>query len=605
MAPKRAAARPPPSINFGSLADFLGGAIKDAGAAAQLPTDLPPPCVPVAQPVAAPGKKAAKPAAKPKTASNANTANNANTTDKSTGKPEVALDHPRKLVTLKKILRIETFNREHDLIQIEGWAIVARKTKYVQEGELVIFVETDTFLPAGKDDPWGDETYWKFAEVGNETVFEGRKGFLVKPKTYTSNDRVVLSQGHIYALSDFKNIFQDYCRRRETFGDDFGAFVDSIREIDYTSLLGTGVCKWISDAERAAIFPAPSAGGTAALNKFPGFILKTTINRLQNCPNLFEKPKYRTQVFQESLKMDGASMSIYFVSHEDMKKPDYYTHLRPLSNNGRNHTMLATGRMGVCSKERDIPFDSKIPYWQAALQQNYADILNKLGKTIVIQGELVGHNIQGNPHKYPVDTYCFFIYSIFEPEKRTTRWDPRKVERWAADHGAQHVPVYGYHNIPHIARNHEDLLIRADLHIGDEGLVFKNCADGRWFKVHSRIYLMQQEAKLAAKRGEKPLADEPIGGEDDYQGWEMPDDEFEQLIQDYEEGKLDNDPGVQAFVEEWDRKWNSKPYSTIPGRLLKSNAMGMGKKLLGFDVKEQSKSACEWLRIPGNFGQGN
>ena len=79
----------------------------------------------------------------------------------------------------------------------------------------------------------------------------------------------------------------------------------------------------------------------------------------------------------------------------------------------------------------------------------------------------------------------------------------------------------------------------------------------------------------------------------------------DQLIQDYEEGKLDNDPGVQAFVEEWDRKWNSKPYSTIPGRLLRSNAMGMGKKLLGFDVKEQSKSACEWLRIPGNFGQGN
>ena len=594
MAPKRAPPAPP-VFNFSSFADFLGSAIKDAGAGAALPSsnDLPTPApasAPISAPTPAPTQiqaptQAQVPAQVPvptqvPVAPSTTKARKKNR--KQAEKAKKAVTHTRKLVTIKKISTIENFNCENNLIKIEGWEVVMPKTKEVSQGELVIFIETDTFLPAGGDSPRA------FAEVENETVFEGRKGFLVKPRKHTSikNDRVVLSQGHIYRLSEFPRIWDDYNRRREKFeaehGDDFGDFVATIRGVDFTRLLHSGVCKWISDAERAAAIPGP-ATGPAVLNRFPSFINKVNVTRVQNCPNLFLKEKYVTQVFQETLKMDGSSMTIYFLSKDDINnKYEYRYHIEELSNFGMEFTTHESGRLSVCSRERDLPFDGKSPYWQAALEQNYHTILPNLGTTIAIQGELVGHNIQGNPHNYPPDSQRFFVYSIFEPNSKK-QWDPRKVEAWAAEQGVDHVPVYGYRIIPHIARHHEDLLIRADMHKGDEGLVFKNCDDGRWFKVLSRLYLMDKEA------GDKPVVDTAGKGkgnvEDDYEGYEMPDDEFDQLIEDYESGALDNDPGVQAFVNEWEKNWYSVPCSTIP------------KRLLGIDNEERIRRTREWLRI--------
>ncbi|KAM7207221.1 hypothetical protein V8F20_002487, partial [Naviculisporaceae sp. PSN 640] len=483
-------------IDHTASADFLRAAIRDAGPSAQLCKDEKTvPATPrstIESSDITLNTTAPQPSKAPETKLNAGPSNkkkgesgNNNAVKKAEDTQEAELQAEdkvttdiRKLVSVRKIDAIEGFDTINNLVQIEGWKVRAPKSKNFKKDELVIFLEVDTFLPAG------GEFSSAFAEVGTSTIFEGEEGYRVTTHQYISfvSKKTIISQGHVYKLTQFPKIRADVQRREQDFAGGREAFVKTIREIDYTTMLGPRVRKWEE-------YPS-YAGITQAARKFPQFIQKTKVERVQNCPNLFIKRKYKKQIFQESVKMDGSSMTIYFV-HKDSR---YYSHLPPLQPNepGLEYILLSNGRFGVCSKNCDLSYDPACPYWRAALQHKYHTKLSEYGKTIAVQGELVGDKIEGNMSNYPPGLVEFWMYSVYEIHG-SVRWDPRVVEKWAAEQFLRHVPVTAYGTVHDFARKHDDFLLRADVaSIGDEGFVYKNCTDGRWFKVHSRNYLLEK-----------------------------------------------------------------------------------------------------------------
>ncbi|KAL2177070.1 uncharacterized protein P884DRAFT_300004 [Thermothelomyces heterothallicus CBS 202.75] len=483
------------------------------------------------------------------------------------GVESTTASYQRKLVTVRRVASVTTIKDTYQLLAVDGWKVLAkeREEERFEAGEYVLFLEPDAFLPARS------RFENLFAKVGNPITFEGEVGYRVGTWAIRAGGKEVVSQGHVFHLSDFPDIDAKvgdlHWRNMEMSEQEF---TDMIREIDFSRDLG--VRKWESfpesgshaspviespacdtrnsDAEYHTGFeteddnariPGHANGKTKAQSddaqiakysdgfptsnpKPPSFIIKADMERVQNCPNLFIKPKYKRFIFQESVKLDGATMTVYFVRHDagiDLPR------LPPL-NPSNEHTFLKyavhpNGRLGVCTRTRDLlphllpcetgareaPAASSASahthsYWATAIAEGLHRILPSLGRSVAVQAELVGATVQGNPYAYPQTPggpeHELFVFSITDlspsswaattsaTTRSSTRMHPRKVETFCRRHGLPHVPVTGYHTLHSVARGHETLLARAELRRG-EGLVYKNCADGRWFKVLSTRWI--------------------------------------------------------------------------------------------------------------------
>jgi hypothetical protein len=470
-------------------------------------------------------------------------------------------NHNRKLATVRRITAVMEVDDKHDVVTIDGWRVVTDKAEKFVCGEYALFFEVDSFLVAGSEfEEW-------FVDIGQPITFNGETGYRVGTSVWTDKygDKI-FSQGHVFRLADFPEIDDKVCDLHwEHVEETEEKFADFLRDIDFTEEFG--VKKWESFPEivpETADIPAveaekmetpaekmetlmsedikgpnaenekaPKAEDTKArmpvpktnVNgrsiatsnpKPPNFIIKADMERVQNCPNLFTKPKYQNFLFQESVKMDGANMSVYFVRNDSainipvLPNPD-----RTNKQTFLKYALHPNGRLGVCTRAQDLlphlipspTVPSHTHYWTATLAAQLHLILPAVNRNLAIQAELVGASIQGNPYNHPAGFHELHVFAITEFTACTSkRWHPRKVETFARDHGLKHVPVMGYHTIPSLARNHEDLIIRAELKKA-EGLVYKNCTDERWFKVLSNRWILEKgdemHARAAAQGGKK------------------------------------------------------------------------------------------------------
>ncbi|KAL2159475.1 hypothetical protein VTH06DRAFT_2480 [Thermothelomyces fergusii] len=491
----------------------------------------------------------------------------------------------RKLATVRRVASVTsvttTTNETYQLLAIDGWKVLARERGdgAFKAGEYVLFLEPDAFLPARSR--FED----LFSRVGDPISFEGEVGYRVGTWAIRAGNEEVVSQGHVFRLSDFPDIdakAEDMHWRTVQMAEQ--GFADMVREIDFSAELG--VRKWegypecgseagsvaeetemhsASEAEDDSVpvrsrasgenkalpdddahdrIATDSDGFPAAHPKPPPFIIKADMERVQNCPNLFIKPKYKHFVFQESVKLDGATMTVYFIRHDagiDLPR------LPPLDRSNE-HTFLKyavhpNGRLGVCSRTRDLlphllPCEPAAPrggrrggapapapsahvhYWATAIAAGLHRILPSVGRNVAVQAELVGTTVRGNPYNYPRTPggpeHELFVFSITDVSpcswaaaaaSSSARLHPRRVEDFCRRHGLPHVPVRGYHTLHAIARGHETLMARADLGRG-EGLVYKNCADGRWFKVLSTRWIrIKGDERRALERAGRVIID--------------------------------------------------------------------------------------------------
>jgi RNA ligase (TIGR02306 family) len=173
---------------------------------------------------------------------------------------------------------------------------------------------------------------------------------------------------------------------------------------DLTELLG--VIKWEP--------PAPKTVG--ARGNFPSFLRKTDQERIQNIPNILEENK--NELYEVSLKLDGSSITVY-------------------CNNGD---------VGVCSRNLDLKLegDEVSHFVASAKATKWLDVVenfyNVTGRSIALQGELMGPGIQGNREKFI--QYRIFLFDIWDIDLQRY-WTPYERK------GALLTGMFG-NNIEHV-----------------------------------------------------------------------------------------------------------------------------------------------------------
>lgn len=406
----------------------------------------------------------------------------------------VRLDPPEpeetlRLVSIRQISNIHNVmigQRWMTLAQVDGWTCLV-PPKTFKTGDLVVYVGVDSMIPASDE---------RFGKTCSLQTFEGKLYHRVKTRRLGSAGEKIVVQGYIYPVEKFEpirnvvNLARWGIQRGDTKNTSDKIVNLALRMVfrnaNWAECLG--VKKWEETPQASA-----SCSEHPKLGKVPTRLFKKTdITRVEDCPNLFAKLKYLHRTYQESVKMDGASMTVYFVRHNCRRADD----LNPLPDPAGPNTVLENGRFGVCSKSVDLnelnsSADTKgdLGYWKTALRLHLPAKLSRLGENIAIQGELCGRGINGNREKVAEGETEFFVFAIFDID-RQKYVNPLRVVDLAAKLGLKHVPVLGYVKIREIAKNHDGLKMRARQRKG-EGLVYKCLVDDRSFKVISSTYLLE------------------------------------------------------------------------------------------------------------------
>lgn len=389
-----------------------------------------------------------------------------------------------RLVSIREISKLHSAKvgqRWMTFAEIDGWTCLVPPRAF-KAGELVVYLEVDSMIPASDD---------RFGTMNTLQTFEGKLCHRVKTRRFGSGEEKIVVQGYVYPIEKFQCIYRQVETVRWALELSLGKRLSQKKMNAITLAMyrrenwaeRLGIKKW----EETAQGPS-SAHEHPRLGRTPTHLFnKTDITRVEDCPNLFSKVKYTRREYQESVKMDGTSMTVYFVNKQSRRIGE----LNPLPEAVGPNTVLDNGRFGVCSKSIDLNElnSCSIGYWKTALQYDLPTKLSKLGKNIAIQGELCGPGINKNREKIREGQTEFFVYAMFDMD-RQKYVDPRKVVDLAAQLGLKHVPVLGYVRIPEIAQDREDLKRRARQRKG-EGLVYKCLVDGRAFKVISSTYLLE------------------------------------------------------------------------------------------------------------------
>ncbi len=367
----------------------------------------------------------------------------------------------RKLVTIRKINNLIPIQNCDNIVLaiIDGWSVIVKKTEF-QIGDDCLFFEIDSFIPATDE---------RFAFLKKTTTFEGKEGYRIR----SMKMKGVLSQGLALPLSMFPEITKPL--------------------EDYSDLLG--IIKYDVAVQEFSQRPGLKSG--KARGSFPSFIPKTDQNRIQNLMHLFET--HRDHEFEETLKLDGSSMTCYKVS----KTPSFLA--KVLSWFGKP---LIDYHFGVCSRNLELSRDAnqvtvfnnqgksseynQSDFWTMAIK---AEIEKKLPIGYAVQGELIGPKIQANHEK--VSTLDYFIFDVFDIEAGLYLL-PAERQVFCNKYGLQHVPVTNFRTKP-FQSTLDELLKHVDTESMNpgtisEGRVYKSLTQALSFKVINNRYLLRCES---------------------------------------------------------------------------------------------------------------
>ncbi|MCL2715753.1 MAG: RNA ligase (ATP) [Alphaproteobacteria bacterium] len=347
----------------------------------------------------------------------------------------------RKLVTIRMISEIRPIPNA-DAIEcacVEGWTVVIKKGQF-RSGDLCVYFEIDSFLPLS-DDRFG-------FLAGNRITWEDKEGVRLR----TVKLRGQISQGLILPLSDFPEI--EKVRNQHQ-----GSEVD-LRGIDFSGDIH--VEKW------EAPVPANLAGEIEGA--LPSFIAKTDQERIQNLPEILECPGSEDNLYEVTVKLDGSSMTVF--------------------HNG--------GKSGVCGRNWQYRETASNSLWRIARRDRLLEALERLGRNIALQGEIIGEGIQGNPEKLRGQE--FRLFDVFDIDRyaylgRTAR---QEVVTALMEAGAtiKEVPYLGEVSLGQFKGEMSEILAFAEgpsLNPATtrEGVVFKRLDGKQSFKVISNRYLLK------------------------------------------------------------------------------------------------------------------
>lgn len=284
----------------------------------------------------------------------------------------------RKLASIRRIAEIREIPGADNIVcaVVDGWELVTQKSNNFREGDLVVYFEIDSVLPEREEFEFlRDRCY-----VSAERSVNGA-GFRLK----TIKLRGQVSQGLILPINE---IGARECRGQMCIyvSDETHGMGELIVEegLDLTEILG--VVKYEK--------PLPANLSGIARGNFPTFVPKTDQERIQNCFRTLEN-KWIDHLWEVTMKLDGSSFTAYYRTHPD----------------------LSEGQFGVCSRNLDLQETEGNAFWQAARKYNLEENLRLLGRSVAIQGELMGPGIQGNKEK--LTELSMFVFDIYDIDNKT------------------------------------------------------------------------------------------------------------------------------------------------------------------------------------------
>jgi hypothetical protein len=280
----------------------------------------------------------------------------------------------RKLASIQRIVKLEPINGADKIEKatVLGWELVVKKNEF-KEQEMCVYCEVDSVLP-------------------EKSEFEFLRERKFRIKTIKLKGQV--SQGICFPLSILPK----------------GKYIE---DMDVTDIIG--IVKYETPTERNERKQQEIKAGKIkrflmryswfrrfvfkpSKADFPKFITKTDEDRIQLFPHICEE--HKDTIFQVTEKLDGQSAT-YFVVKQDKKWFEFWK--QPYI-------------FGVCSRNFYLLKEDKSTWWTIA---RYLDIKNKLLAQIkgtsldyfVIQGEIIGEDVQGN--KYNLKGLDLYVFNVF------------------------------------------------------------------------------------------------------------------------------------------------------------------------------------------------
>lgn len=339
----------------------------------------------------------------------------------------------RKLASYRRISAVDSIPNADNLevVTVDGWKVVTKKGEF-KPGDGCIYFELDSFLPV-----W--PCYEFLRKSSYRSVENYGEGFRIK----TAKLRGQISQGLVMKPEDIGGTVAD------------AIIYDSTMPFDLTDVLE--VRKW-----DPPIGAAQLAGDVAG--RFPSDVPKTDQERVQNILGYINQ-HHHDDTFEVSLKLDGASMTVFF-------------------NNGK---------FGVCSRNWELKPSDDNTYWQVARKLDLEKKLTAFGFNFAIQGELMGPGIQKN--REALKEHTFYVFDIYDIDTQT--YLPSDKRMWVTSLlGLKDVPIVSFDMKP--KETIDEYLALADCpsisHPIAEGVVFKSNEHPEFsFKVINNNYLLKCE----------------------------------------------------------------------------------------------------------------
>lgn len=301
------------------------------------------------------------------------------------------------------------------------------------EGDLCVYFEIDSLLPEREE--------FEFLRKGsfvNEHRSVNGPGFRLR----TIRLRNQLSQGLAMPVSAFSEL------------------TDIQEGMDVSDLLGVKIYE--------KVLPACLQG--LALGQFPGFIRKTDQERIQNCFDDLAKNSFE-HLWEVTLKLDGTSGTFFF----DARNKHY----------------------GVCSRNLELKHSDDNTFWVVSKRYDLEKKLAGLGRSLAIQGEIMGPGIQKNNET--LNNWKLFVFDILDIESGKYLSHSERI-RLCKELELDHVPIFEI-NVNFKFDSVDDFLDLAERGYGGrslnspnrEGLVFKSLNDPDVsFKAISNNYLLNE-----------------------------------------------------------------------------------------------------------------
>lgn len=335
----------------------------------------------------------------------------------------------RRLATIRRIDAITPIENSDflELATVDGWNVVVSKKEGHKVGDLVAYLETDSFLPI-----WPE---FEFLAKSSLRKMVGKEGYRLR----TIKLRGTISEGLIIPLIYEEDEDQFWLKIDS---QDLEVTVEEGDEV--TDLLG--IVKW--DIPLSANLAGKAKGN------FPSFLKKTDSERIENFFKFFVR-NYQTDLWEVTTKLDGSSFTAYYNE----------------------------GVFGVCSRNLDLIQTPENSFWQAAIKNGLPEkmaVLSAMDENLgdfAIQAELMGPGVQGNREGFTeLDIYVFDIYDI----KNHTKLNAYERHALTMRLGLKSVPFHGFMAFDHF-NSAQDFIAYAEgpsiNHPVREGLVFKSVYD--------------------------------------------------------------------------------------------------------------------------------